>query len=150
MTTATVHAAATATATRTAHPPVHALSWFEIPVRDLAAAGRFYEAVLGTPLREERFGGPRMAVFAYQAGAGVGGALVESLPAQAASVGVPSAEGTRVYLPVQGSLEATLGRLEAAGGRITQPPLELPHGIGTIAVFVDPDGNRVGLHRRPD
>ena len=26
-------------------------------------------------------------------------------------------------------------------------PLELPDGIGTIALFIDSEGNRVGLHQ---
>ena len=32
-------------------PTVHALNWFEIPVRDLNRASAFYEALLATALR---------------------------------------------------------------------------------------------------
>lgn len=44
---------------------------------------------------------------------------------------------------------ATLMRAEALGGRIVVPPVEVPGGI-TFARFVDPEGNIVGLVRRPN
>ena len=37
--------------------------WFEIPVRDLATAMAFYEAVLGVPLERRVIDGHEMAVF---------------------------------------------------------------------------------------
>jgi hypothetical protein len=35
-----------------------------------------------------------------------------------------------------------------AGGKIDGPIVELPNDIGFIAYFIDPEGNRIGLHSR--
>ena len=45
------------------HPTVHALNWFEIPVRDLNRAQVFYETLLATRLRRETIGASQLAVF---------------------------------------------------------------------------------------
>ena len=44
---------------------------------------------------------------------------------------------------------ATLKRAETLGGRIVVPPVEVPGGI-TFARFADPEGNMIGLVRRPN
>jgi uncharacterized protein len=44
---------------------------------------------------------------------------------------------------------ATLKRAEALGGRIVMSPVEAPGGI-TFARFADPEGNTVGIVRRPN
>lgn len=44
---------------------------------------------------------------------------------------------------------ATLQRAEALGGRIVMPPVEVPGGI-TFARFADPEGNVIGVVRRPN
>jgi predicted enzyme related to lactoylglutathione lyase len=43
----------------------------------------------------------------------------------------------------------TLKRAEQLGGRIVMPATDVPGGI-TFARFADPEGNVVGLVRRPD
>ncbi len=118
----------------------HALDWFEIPVQDLARAQRFYESVLGITLRREEIGGSPLAVFPY-AESGVGGCLMAGPGAPA-----PSTAGTLVYLNAGPSLEATLARVEPAGGRITTPKVKLPGDMGVFAHVTDSEGNRVGLH----
>jgi hypothetical protein len=52
--------------------------------------------------------------------------------------------GVKIYMRVD-DLDAYLERAEKLGGTKVQDPTELPGGFGTIAVFTDPDGNRVGL-----
>jgi len=118
-----------------------ALSWFEIHVRDLDRAQAFYEKLLAAPLRRETMGPHELAVFPYQEGQGVGGALVAGayLPA-------PSADGSCVYLSAGPSLDDALARLAQAGGRLQSPKFELPGGMGVIAHIIDTEGNRVGLH----
>jgi predicted enzyme related to lactoylglutathione lyase len=117
----------------------HAIHWFEIPVRDLARAEAFYGRVIDRPLRREQIGDAVMAVFPKSED-GVSGCLF-----QAPSF-VPSMDGTMVYLNAGASLDAALGRVEAAGGRITLPRTALPEGMGFFAHFTDCEGNRVGLH----
>lgn len=118
----------------------HALDWFEIPVRDLDRAQRFYERLLATTLRREEIAGSALAVFPY-ADTGVGGCLMAGPGAPA-----PSEAGTRVYLNAGPSFDATLARVEAAGGRITTPKVTLPGDMGVFAHVADTEGNRIGLH----
>ena len=44
---------------------------------------------------------------------------------------------------------ATLKRAQELGGKIAMPPVDVPGGI-TFARFADPEGNVVGLVRRPN
>jgi len=118
----------------------NALNWFEIPVRDLDRAQKFYEMLLSTTLRRETIAGSELGVFSY-AEPGVGGALIAG-----AGAPQPSDTGTLVYLDAGASLNAVLARVEAAGGRITTPKVQLPGEMGCFAHIADTEGNRVGLH----
>ena len=109
-------------------------------VRDLDRAQRFYETLLGSSLRREEIGGSLLALFPY-AESGVGGCLMAGPGAPA-----PSTDGTLVYLNAGPSLDATLARVEPAGGRITTPKVKLPGDMGVFAHVTDTEGNRVGLH----
>lgn len=44
--------------------------------------------------------------------------------------------------------QAALEKAESLGGKIEVPPYEIP-GYGLMALFRDPEGNRVGLWQRP-
>ncbi len=118
----------------------NAINWFEIPVRDMNRAQRFYETLLARPLRREAMGLQTLAVF-DSADLGVGGCLLagETVPA-------PSVTGSLVYLNAHPSLDAVLARVEAAGGRITTPKVQLPGDMGFFAHVTDTEGNRIGLH----
>src|SRR5580765_877012 len=118
----------------------NALNWFEIPVRDLDRAQKFYEMLLSTTLRRETIAGSELGVFSY-AEPGVGGALIAR-----AGAPQPSHTGPLVYLDAGASLNAVLARVEAAGGRITTPKVQLPGEMGCFAHIADTEGNRVGLH----
>lgn len=122
------------------HAELNAISWFEIPVRNIDRAQAFYETLLAKPLRREAMGPQTLAVFDSSA-AGVGGCLLagETVPA-------PSASGSLVYLNAEPSLDAVLARVEAAGGRITTPKVQLPGELGCFAHVTDTEGNRIGLH----
>ena len=122
------------------HQIVHALNWFEIPVRDLNRASAFYETLLATALRRETIGASELAVFVSDEH-GVGGCLMAGAAAPA-----PSTSGTLVYLNAKPSLAAVLARVEAAGGRIATPKVQLPGDMGCFAHITDSEGNRVGLH----
>jgi predicted enzyme related to lactoylglutathione lyase len=114
----------------------NAVNWFEIAVRDIDRAQKFYETVLAAPLRRENMGEQALALFGYDDDA-VGGCLIR---------GEPAAQGTMIYLNAAPSLDAALARVEAAGGRIATPRTELPGDMGAFAHIVDTEGNRIGLH----
>jgi predicted enzyme related to lactoylglutathione lyase len=122
-------------------PVQQTIDWFEIPVRDIDRAQRFYEKLLATTLRREAMGpGKTLAVFSYGENS-VGGCLLAG-----EGTAEPSAHGTLIYLNAEPSLDAVLARVEAAGGRITTPKVQLPDGMGCFAHVLDTEGNRVGLH----
>jgi uncharacterized protein len=120
--------------------PHDAITWFDIPVRELERAQRFYEAVLERPMTRETMAGEQMALFAAS-DTGVKGCL--SLGAHPVA---PSSEGTRVYLDASPSLDAALARVPRAGGRVVTPKVALPEGMGFFAHIADTEGNVVGLH----
>ena len=119
----------------------NAISWFEIPSTQLDQAQAFYETVLDCKMRREPMGPSEGAVFPYQKGDGVGGAVIAGPTAP-----TPGGDGTLIYLDASPSLDAVLARVAAAGGKIAMPRLALPPGLGFIAQITDLDGNRIGLH----
>lgn len=120
----------------------NALSWFEIPATDLVRAKTFYETILATSLVPMEGPGFAMAAFPADWTKGeVSGAL-------AAGEGcTPGTGGTLVYLNGGADLQVVLARVPAAGGRILLPKTQIPmEGAGYMALFLDTEGNRVGLH----
>lgn len=59
----------------------------------------------------------------------------------------PSTQGTTVFLNANPDLQAVLGRVEAAGGKVIMPKMAIPMGdAGYMALIIDVEGNQVGLH----
>ena len=119
----------------------NALTWFEIPVADIARAQHFYETLLAKSMRREQMGPQTLAIFDYDNGTGVGGALLQSATAPA-----PGLAGSLVYLAARPSLDTVMSRAGELGAKVLLPKLQLPGTIGFIAQIVDSEGNRVGLH----
>jgi predicted enzyme related to lactoylglutathione lyase len=117
----------------------HAINWFEIPTTDLDRASRFYEQVLGVSLKREHFAGTdsQLAVFQGEQES-VRGALIASPRRK------PVADGALVYLHAS-NLDASLARLEKAGGSVVMPKTDIGEP-GFIALVRDTEGNVVGLH----
>jgi predicted enzyme related to lactoylglutathione lyase len=57
---------------------------------------------------------------------------------------MPGSSGHSTFYVEVEDLQATLEKIEAAGGSTVQPPMDVPGGP-SIALFHDPDGNLVGL-----
>ena len=51
-----------------------------------------------------------------------------------------------IFIQVE-DLQETLEKIESQGGKTLVPPQVLPDGMGSIAMFLDPSGNVVGLHQ---
>ncbi|APR76999.1 Glyoxalase family protein [Minicystis rosea] len=119
----------------------HAIHWFEIFVRDLDRAVRFYETVLDIELRRATEDGRPMALFASAVEDGIGGALVHQRGRE------PTESGALVYLDADGKLDESLARVEGAGGRVIMPKTDIgPPGF--VALVHDTEGNLVGFHSR--
>jgi uncharacterized protein len=115
------------------------VNWFEIPVKDLDRASRFYESVFGIKLQHEEMGPMKMAWFPMQEKASsAAGSLVKM------DGYTPSHSGTVVYFSVS-DIEGTLAKIEANKGRTLLPKMAIGE-YGFIAQFEDTEGNRIALH----
>lgn len=124
----------------------NAISWFEIGTTDLDRATKFYEAIFGVQLIPLELPNIKMRMFPLDdMMKGIGGALVDS-----AGFHKPSAtDGPLVYLNGNPDLQKVLDKVEAAGGSIMVPKTEISPEYGFMAVIIDTEGNRIGLHSVP-
>ena len=76
---------------------------------------------------------------------GVGGALVFTKGFHKPS----STDGPLIYLNGNPDVQNVLDKVEAAGGKIMVPKTEISPDYGYMAVIIDTEGNRIGLHSVP-
>ena len=107
--------------------------WYELMTTDVAAAEKFYPAVIGWTTQE--FPNSDMRYVVVSAGeAGVGGLM--TIPAEAAKMGArPAWVG---YIKA-GDVDAQTEGVRKAGGIVHRPPEEIP-GVGRFSVVADPQG----------
>ena len=123
----------------------HAISWFEIPSTNLERATNFYETIFGVQLIAMDTPNIRMRMFPLEDMSGIGGAVVDS-----GGFHKPSAtDGPLIYLNGNPDLRRILDKVEAAGGKIMVPETEISPEYGNMAVIIDTEGNRIGLHSVP-
>ncbi len=123
----------------------NAISWFEIPATDLNRAQKFYETIFDMKMMPMEMENIKMRMFPLEDMMGVGGALCDS-----GGFHKPSAtDGPLIYLNGNPDLDNVLNMVEAAGGKIMVPKTEISPEYGHMAVFIDTEGNRIGLHSIP-
>ena len=124
----------------------NAISWFEIPATDLARATKFYETIFGLSLIVMDMPNIRMRMFPLDdMMTQVGGAVVDS-----GGFHKPSAtDGSLIYLNGNPDVQTILDKVQAAGGNILVPKTEISPEYGFMAVIIDTEGNRIGLHSVP-
>ena len=116
------------------------ISWFEIPVADLARAKHFYQQILDTSFKDEDMGPYQMAIFASDEGSS-SGSLMFGEHYQ------PSQTGAVVYLYAGDDLSIALAKIVQHGGQVLLPKTPIHEGeCGYFALFLDSEGNRVGLY----
>jgi predicted enzyme related to lactoylglutathione lyase len=124
----------------------NAISWFEIPATDLERASKFYESILGVKLMPMDFPNIKMRMIPTDDPMkGIGGAIVDSGGFHKPS----STDGPLIYLNGNPDVQQVLDRVEAAGGKITVPKTQISPEYGYMAVIIDTEGNRIGLHSSP-
>lgn len=116
----------------------NAITWFEIPTSNFERAVAFYSTVFGQEIRTGDFMGTPHAFFPYQ-GEGVGGAIINRPDTQ------PGSDGPVIYLNAGDELTQAVARVETAGGQVLMPVTSIGEQ-GHIALILDTEGNRVGLH----
>src|SRR3954463_1289479 len=112
------------------------VAYFEIISGDAERARRFYAELFDWTADAD----PAMGGYALvdtgngddAVGGGIGPASDDDGP------------GVRIYARVD-DLDAYLAKAEKLGGTTIVPPMDLPGDSGRIALFLDPDGNKVGL-----
>ncbi len=119
---------------------VNIINWFEVSVSDIARATKFYESVFSVQLTQMEMMGMKYAMFPMENMNGkVSGALAES------PMHKPSADGVKIYFNGNPDLDVALGRVEAAGGKVTMPKTNIGEN-GFMAFFTDTEGNTVAMH----
>ena len=124
----------------------NAISWFEIPTQDIGRAQKFYEAIFGITMMPMDMPNIKMRMFPLDdMMTDVGGAIVDS-----GGFHKPSAtDGPLIYLQANPDVQIILDRVIAAGGSIMVPKTEISPEYGFMAVIIDTEGNRIGLHSVP-
>lgn len=124
----------------------NAISWFEIGTTDLERATKFYETIFGVSLIPMDMENIKMRMFPVDnPGEGIGGALVDSGGFHKPS----STDGPLIYLNGNPDVQNVLDKVESAGGKIIVPKTEISPEYGFMAVIIDTEGNRIGLHSNP-
>lgn len=124
----------------------NAISWFEIPTQDISRAQKFYEAIFGITMMPMDMPNIKMRMFPLDdMMTDVGGAIVDS-----GGFHKPSAtDGPLIYLQANPDVQIILDKVVAAGGSIMVPKTEISPEYGFMAVIIDTEGNRIGLHSVP-
>ena len=118
------------------------IAWVEIPVLDMQRAMKFYSSVFNWPMKIDLDGPLKMSFFPFTPGIdGGSGALVKMSkfykPAKVA--------GPLVYLAYSDILGAQ-ERIVKNGGSVLIEKRQISPSHGYMAVFIDSEGNRIGIH----
>ncbi|MGC4064463.1 MAG: VOC family protein [Polyangiaceae bacterium] len=114
------------------------INWLELPTLDLERAKTFYERVFAEQLAPLTLGELRYALFPTRNRFNTG-ALVQG------NGYLPSEAGPLPYLDATDGIDVLLERIVAAGGTVVMPRTYLSPEAGEVAIFIDCEGNRVGL-----
>lgn len=121
---------------------VNPVVWFELPVVDMARAKKFYGAAFDFELQDAPFGDGEMAFFPMErGGSGAAGALIRH------SEYSPAPNGTLIYFSVP-DVVAMGAKVRQAGGTVCVDNMAIGE-YGFISIFLDSEGNRVGIHQPP-
>lgn len=119
----------------------NAVSWFEIPAKELSRAKKFYESVLDIKMEDMEIDDDlKMTMFPVEEG-GVGGAICEHKKFYK-----PSHEGSLVYISANPDLQKVLDKVKQNRGKIIRKKTIITDEYGYMAIIEDTEGNRVALH----
>lgn len=114
------------------------ISIFEIPATEISRAVDFYQAILDINIEKMEFPEMQMGIFPYE------GQMVTGVITKAGYK--PSADGVTIYLNGGDNLQIILDKVEKNGGEIIIPKSLHADESGYYAIFLDSEGNKIGLH----
>ncbi len=115
------------------------ISLFEIPATDISRAVSFYEAILDINIEKMEMPGMEMGIFPYE-GQMVTGVIMKGEGYE------PKADGVTIYLNGGDNLQHILDMVEKSGGTIIVPKTAHADENGFFALFLDTEGNKLGLN----
>ena len=115
------------------------ISIFEIPATEFSRAVGFYQSILTINIEEIDMQGTQMGLFPSD-GQMVAGAIIKGEDYQ------PSADGVIIYLNGGDDLQNILDKVVPNGGQVVVPKTLIDEENGYFAMFLDTEGNKIGLH----
>ena len=115
------------------------ISLFEIPATDIQRAIKFYEGIFNLKIEKMEMPGMEMGIFPYE-NQMVPGVIMKEDDLQ------PSANGVTIYLNAGDNLQVILDKVEEYGGTIIVPKTAHADESGYFALFLDTEGNKLGLN----
>ncbi|MBO6516223.1 MAG: VOC family protein [Bacteroidia bacterium] len=115
------------------------VSIFEIPATDISRAINFYQEILDIKIEKMAFPGFEMGLLPYE------NQMVTGVIMKGEGY-TPSTEGVTNYLNGGDDLQVVLDKVEKNGGQILMPKTPHADESGYFALFIDSEGNRLGLH----
>jgi predicted enzyme related to lactoylglutathione lyase len=117
------------------------ISIVEIPTIEFPRAVTFYQTILNTSVEEINMDGILMGLFPSD-GETVSVALING------SQYKTSMDGTVAYFNAGDDLQIVLDKIKANSGKIVIPKTAIGPGMGFYAMFMDTEGNKVGLYSK--
>ena len=115
------------------------LALFEIPATDFNRAIRFYHTIFDFQIEEMEMPEMQMGVLPYE------NQMVTGLIIKAQGY-KPSSEGVTIYFQGGDDLQTKLDKVEINGGRVLIQKTRHADESGYFAVFLDSEGNKIGLN----
>ncbi len=117
------------------------VAYFELGGQDPEKLSDFYSNLFDWSSEGTAAAMPGLQYFHVQTGEGIPGGIMQT----SAEMGMPP-NYVMVYVSVD-DLQASLDKAESLGAQALVQPMPIPGGRGSIAVFQDPQGNVIGLHK---
>lgn len=115
------------------------VSIFEIPATDISRAIEFYQAILNIKIEKMDFSDMQMGLLPTD------DQITFGVIVQGEGL-TPSINGVTIYLDGGNDLQVILDKVEKKGGKILVPKTLHADESGYFALFIDTEGNRLGLH----
>lgn len=115
------------------------ISIFEIPATEISRAIDFYQAILDIKIEKIEMPEMQMGILPYE------DQMVTAVITQAEGYN-PSGDGVTIYLNGGDNLQVILDKVEKNGGKTLIPKTLHADESGYFAIFLDSEGNRIGLH----